>query len=194
MITHIAFLRAVNVASNILKMEHLRKLLSELGFADVKTYLQSGNVLFRAGGPPAQLAAMIEKRLSEATRLPVSVIIRTPAQLQRIIAANPFAKEAGEAPKTVHVTLLAGSVPKAAVAGIGKLQSGRDRWHVEGSEIYLWCPDGYGRTKLSNAALERILGVRTTTRNWNTLKALHAMAIEQVRTGARASRQRPPVR
>ena len=178
MITHIAFLRAVNVASNNLKMEHLRELLSELGFADVRTYLQSGNVLFRAGGAPAQLASLIENRLTEATRLPVSVIIRTPGQLQRIIAANPFAEQAGEAPKTVHVTFLAGSVPKAAVAGIGKLQSGRDRWHAEGSEIYLWCPDGYGRSKLGNSAMERVLGVRATTRNWNTLKALHAMAIE----------------
>jgi uncharacterized protein (DUF1697 family) len=177
MITHINLLRAVNVAGNILKMEDLRKLLSELGFADVKTYLQSGNVLFRAVGAPAQLAAMIETRLREATRLPVSVIVRTPAQLQRIIASNPFAEEAAEAPKTVHVTFLAGSVPKAAVAQIGKLRSGRDRWHAEGSEVYLWCPDGYGRTKLSNTALERALGVRATTRNWNTLKVLHAMAI-----------------
>jgi uncharacterized protein (DUF1697 family) len=178
MVTHIALLRAVNVASNILKMEDLRELLSELGFADVRTYLQSGNVVFTARGAPAQLACMIEKRLSETTRLPVSVIIRTPVQLQRIIAANPFAQQAGEAPKTVHVTFLAGSVPKAAAAGIGKLQSGRDRWHAEGGEIYLWCPNGYGRTKLTNSALERALGVRATTRNWNTLMALHAMATE----------------
>jgi uncharacterized protein (DUF1697 family) len=178
MITHIALLRAVNVASNILNMKHLRELLSELGFADVRTYLQSGNVLFRAGGAPAQFAATIEKRVSEATHLPVSVIVRTPVQMQRIIAANPFAEQAGEAPKTVHVTFLAGSVPKAVAAGIGKLQSGRDRWHAKGSEIYLWCPDGYGRTKLSNSALERVLGVRATTRNWNTVMALHAMATE----------------
>ena len=161
----------------MLKMEHLREMFSELGFTDVRTYLQSGNVLFTAKGAPAQLAVMIEKRVSEATRLPVSAIIRTPAQLRRVIATNPFAKEAGLAPKTVHVTFLAGRPSKAAAAGIGKLQSGRDRWHADGSEIYLWCPDGYGRTRLNNTALERALGVRATTRNWSTVTALHAMAI-----------------
>jgi uncharacterized protein (DUF1697 family) len=68
--------------------------------------------------------------------------------------------------------------PKAATAAIGKLQSGGDRWHAAGSEIYLCCPDGYGRTKLNNTALERALGVRATTRNWSTVTALHAMAME----------------
>jgi uncharacterized protein (DUF1697 family) len=177
MITHIALLRGVNVGSNMLKMVHLREIFTELGFGEVQTYLQSGNVLLSAKGASAQLAAMIEKRVSEATRLPVSVIIRTPAQLQRVIAGNPFATAAGLAPKTVHVTFLAGQTPKGAAAGIGKLQSGRDRWRADGSEIYLWCPDGYGRTKLNNTALERVLGVRATTRNWSTVTALHAMAI-----------------
>jgi uncharacterized protein (DUF1697 family) len=178
MVTHIALLRAVNVGSNMLKMEHLREMLAELGFADVKTYLQSGNVLFRSKGTPAQLAAKIEKRVSEATRRPVSAIVRTPAQLQRVIAANPFAKEAGAAPKTVHVTFLAGVVSEPGIAAIGKLPSGADRWHAAGSEVYLCCPGGYGRTKLNNSALERALGLRATTRNWRTVTALHAMAAE----------------
>jgi uncharacterized protein (DUF1697 family) len=176
MITHIALLRAVNVGSNMLKMDLLREMLAELGFADVKTYLQSGNVLFGGKGTPAQLSAMIEKRVSEATRLPVSAIVRTPAQLQRIIAANPFAKEAAGAPKTVHVTFLAGAAPKAAAAAIAKLQAGADRWHVAGGEIYLCCPDGYGRTKLNNTALERVLGLRATTRNWKTVTALYELS------------------
>jgi uncharacterized protein (DUF1697 family) len=176
MITHIALLRAVNVGGNMLKMELLREMFADLGFADVKTYLQSGNVLFRAKGTPARLAATIEKRVSEATRLPVSAIVRKPDELKRIIAANPFAKEAGVAPSTVHVTFLAGAAPKAAGAAIGKLQSGADRWQAAGSEIYLCCPDGYGRTKLNNTALERALGLRATTRNWKTVTALYEMA------------------
>jgi uncharacterized protein (DUF1697 family) len=120
---------------------------------------------------------MIERTVSEATRLPVSVILRTQAQLQRVIAANPFAKEAGAAPKMVHVTFLAGGASKAGLAAIGKLPAGADRWHAASSEIYLCCPDGYGRTKLNNTALEKALGVRATTRNWNTVTALHAMAV-----------------
>lgn len=177
MITHIALLRAVNVGSNMLQMGRLREIFAELGLADARTYLQSGNVLFSARGAPPDLAAMIEKKVSEATRLPVSVIIRTPAQLQRVIAGNPFAKEAGVAPRTVHVTFLATAAPKSGIAAIGKLPSGADRWHAAGSEIYLCCPDGYGRTKLNNAALERALGTRATTRNWSTVTALHAMTV-----------------
>jgi uncharacterized protein (DUF1697 family) len=174
--THIALLRGVNVGNNMLKMERLRAILADLGFADVRTYLQSGNALFEAKGTPADLAAMIERTVSEATRLPVSVIIRTPAQLQSVIAANPFAKEAAAAPKTVHVTFLGGAVSKSGLAAIGRVPAGADRWRTAGSEIYLCCPDGYARTKLSNTALERALGVRATTRNWNTVTALHAMA------------------
>lgn len=176
MITHIALLRAVNVGGNMLKMERLREMLAELGFTDVRTYLQSGNVLFAAKGAPARVSAAIEKRLSEATRLPVSAIVRTPDELQRIVAANPFAKEASVAPKTVHVTFLAGDAPKGAAAAIGKLKAGTDRWHVAGREVYLCCPDGYGRTKLNNTALERALDLRATTRNWSTVTALYTMA------------------
>jgi uncharacterized protein (DUF1697 family) len=177
MTTHIALLRGVNVGNNMLKMEHLRAMLAGLGFADVRTYLQSGNALFSAKGAPADLAAKIERKVSEATRLPVSVIVRTRAELQRVIAGNPFAKEAGTAPKTVHVAFLAGEASKAGIAAISRLSAGPDRWHAAASEIYLCCPDGYARTKLNNTALERALGVRATTRNWNTVMALHAMAV-----------------
>jgi uncharacterized protein (DUF1697 family) len=176
MISHIALLRGVNVGGNMLKMERLRATFAELGFEGATTYLQSGNVLFGAKGAPADLAAMIEKKVSEATRLPVSVIIRTPAELKRIIAASPFLKDAGVEPKTLHVTFLAGAASQAGLAALGKLQSGRDRWHAAGAEVYLCCPTGYGRTKLNNTALERALNVRATTRNWNTVTALHAMS------------------
>jgi uncharacterized protein (DUF1697 family) len=176
MATHIALLRGVNVGGNMLKMERVREIFDGLGFNDASTYVQSGNVLFSSKGSAADLAARIEKVLTEVARLPVSVIIRTPAQLQRIIAANPFATEAGVAPKALHVTFLAGAAPKAGLAALTKLQSGEDRWHAAGTEIYLCCPNGYGRTKLNNTALERALGVRATTRNWNTVTTLHAMA------------------
>lgn len=178
MITYIALLRGINVGANVLKMEQLRKIFADIGAPEAKTYLQSGNVLFRANGTAAELAAAIEDKVSAATRLPVSVIIRTPAQLQRLIADNPFAKEATSAPRTVHVTFLAGGAPKAGLATISKLRAGADRWHAAGGHIYLHCPDGYGRSKLNNTALERALGIRATTRNWSTVMALHAMAAE----------------
>jgi uncharacterized protein (DUF1697 family) len=178
MISHIALLRGINVGANMLKMERLREILAELGLDGAKTYLQSGNVLFSAKGTPAGLSAMIEKRVSQETRLPVSVIIRTPAQLERIVVANPFLKAGGADARTLHVTFLGGAAPKAGFAALAKIGAGADRWQAAGSEIYLCCPNGYGRTKLNNTAIEKLLGVRATTRNWNTVTALHAMAVE----------------
>jgi uncharacterized protein (DUF1697 family) len=176
MTSYIALLRGINVGANMLKMEHLRKILADSGIADARTYLQSGNIVLSAEGTAAEIAALIERKVSEATRLPVSVIVRTPAQWRRIVTGNPFAKEAAALPKTVHVTFLAGTAPKAGLAAIGKLQAGEDRWHAAGSEIYLHCPNGYGRSKLVNTALERALGMRATTRNWSTVMALQEMA------------------
>jgi uncharacterized protein (DUF1697 family) len=176
MISHIALLRAVNVGDNMLKMERLREILAELGLAEVKTYLQSGNALFSANGTEARLAPMIEARLAGETRLPVSVLLRTPAQLSRIIEANPFLRESGVDPKRLHVTFLAGPASRGGLAALGAVKTSADRWHAAGAEIYLHCPDGYARTKLNNTAIERLLPVRATTRNWNTVTALYKMS------------------
>jgi uncharacterized protein (DUF1697 family) len=176
MATHIALLRGVNVGDNALRMERLRALFAELGFSDARTYVQSGNVLFTASGPPAGLAAVIEGRLVRETRLPVCVLVRTPAQLKRIVAGNPFLKEPGIDPRKLHVTFLAGRAPKRCLALLGAVNSGADRWHAAGAEVYLHCPDGYGRSKLNNSAIERLLATRATTRNWNTVTALHEMS------------------
>jgi len=175
MTTHIAFLRGVNVGANTLKMERLRALFAELGFTDARTYVQSGNMLFTAAGPPVRLEPTIERKLAGETRLPVSVLVRTQAQLKRIIDANPFLKETGVDPKKLHVTFLAGERSKPGLAALGDVRSGADRWQAAGDVIYLHCPGGYGRTKLNNTAIERLLSTRATTRNWNTVKALNDM-------------------
>jgi uncharacterized protein (DUF1697 family) len=176
MTTHIALLRGINVGSNTLRMERLRAVFAELGLEGARTHVQSGNVLFTAAGPAAKLAQAIEARLAGEARLPVSVIIRTPAQLARIIQANPFLGEAGVDAKTLHVTFLAGLASKPGLAALGAVASGADRWRAAGEEIYLHCPGGYGRTKLNNTAIEKLLSVRATTRNWNTVRTLYEMS------------------
>ena len=176
MTMHIALLRGINVGDNALRMERLRALLAELGFGDARTYVQSGNAVFTASGPAAKLARLIEAKLAGSTRLPVSVFIRTPAQLERIVDANPFLKEPGIDAKKLHVTFLAARAPGPGLAALGAVESGTDRWHAAGEEIYLHCPDGYGRTKLNNAAIEKLLATRATTRNWNTVVALYEMS------------------
>ena len=173
MTSHIALLRGINVGANTLKMERLREVFAELGFAGVRTYVQSGNVLFGAKGTPAGLSATIEEKLRGETRLPVSVIVRTPAQLQRIIDANPFLREEGVDPRKLHVTFLAGAASKSGRAALAAVKSGADSWHAAGDVVYLHCPGGYGRTKLTNARIEKLLA---TTRNWATVTALYEMS------------------
>jgi uncharacterized protein (DUF1697 family) len=138
--------------------------------------VQSGNVVFEAAGSVSQCAAALEKQLTGETRLPVSVILRTPDEIAKILAGNPFLKEKRIDPARLHVTFLANAVTKEGLKKLGALKAGEDEFRVAGKEIYLYCPNGYGRSKLSNNALEKVLSVRATTRNWNTVKKLYEMA------------------
>lgn len=170
--TYVALLRAVNVGQNTLKMERARQLWSELGFKNVSTYLQSGNVVFEAEGHPSAWCSAIEQRVGRETRLPVAVLLRTPGELKSIIAHNPFLKEKGIDRSKLHVTFLASAAAKDAMAKLSAVEAGPDQFRLSDKEVYLYCPNGYGRTKLSNNALERALSVRATTRNWNTVNKL----------------------
>lgn len=172
----VAMLRGVNVGGNILKMDRLRELCDELEFKNTKTYVQSGNLVFEADHARSALCSLIEKRLIGKTRLPVSVILRTPAELEKIISGNPFLKEKEIDLTKLHVTFMVKPARKDAVSKLAAINAGADRYQVIGKEIYLHCPNGYGETKLSNNALQRVLGVNATTRNWNTVNRLFAMA------------------
>jgi uncharacterized protein (DUF1697 family) len=175
--TYVALLRGVNVGQNTLKMERLRQLWSELGFQNVTTYVQSGNVVFEAEGSPASWSSAIEPKLAGETRLPVTVLVRTPAELKSIIARNPFLKEKGIDRSKLHVTFLASAVGKDALKKLSAVNAGADQFRLSGQEVYLYCPNGYGRTKLSNNALEKALSVKATTRNWNTVNKLYEISV-----------------
>jgi uncharacterized protein (DUF1697 family) len=172
----IAMLRGVNVGGNILKMDRLRELCDELGFKNTRTYVQSGNLVFESDHSQSALCSLIEKRLAGETRLPVSVILRTPAELVKIVSGNPFLKEKESDLSKLHVTFLAKSAGKDAVDKLAAINAGADRFRVVGKEIYLHCPNGYGETKVSNNALQKALGINATTRNWNTVNKLNEMA------------------
>jgi len=174
----IALLRGVNVGGNLLKMERLRDVCAELGLKNARTYVQSGNVVFEGRGTAGRWAEVLEQRLAGEARLPVSVIVKTSVEMGRVIAGNPFLKERGIDLARLHVTFLQREPGKAALAGLDALNAGADRFRCAGREIYLHCPNGYGETKLSNNAIERVLAVRATTRNWNTANKLHEMCGE----------------
>jgi uncharacterized protein (DUF1697 family) len=174
--TYIAMLRGVNVGGNPLKMEWLRGACEELGLRDVRTYVQSGNIVFTSRLSEPKLAQMLKAMVDAQTRLPVTVVIRNAAAMAKIVDGNPFLKQSGVDVTKLHVSFLAKAPTKPALDKLDALAGNRDQYRLAGSEIYLHCPLNYGQTKLSNTAIEKALGVGATTRNWNTVTTLQAMA------------------
>lgn len=157
-------------------MGDLRTLLLAVGAEDVVTYVQSGNAVFKSRmGDAAALTEAIERRIGRDLGLEITVVLRTKAQLARVAAGNPFA--AGESDvKKLLVTFLAETPSRARVRALDPSEFAPDEFRLVGKEVYLHCPDGYGRTKLSNAHFEKQLGVAATTRNWNTVRNLAELA------------------
>ena len=176
MTSYVALLRGVNVGGKVAKMEKVRASFEALGFGDVKTYVQSGNVLFqaKAAGEPA-LAKKIAARLEKDIGFAIAVQVFTAADLARVTAQNPYLKEKGVDVKRLHVTFLEGTPSADGLRKAESLATGSDRFICRGQTIYLYTPDGYGRTKLSNNAFERVLKLGATTRNWNTVTTLATM-------------------
>jgi uncharacterized protein (DUF1697 family) len=174
--THIALLRGVNVGGNPLKMERLRELCAELGFENVRTYVQSGNVVFESPRTPGQCLQRLKEKLAGETRLPVAVVLRTASDLRRIIDENPFLKKRGIDSSKLHVTLVDRAPAKSAAQLLSMVDAGDDEFRIAGAEIYIHCPNGYGQTKLSNTRIEKLLSVSATTRNWNTVNKLCEIA------------------
>lgn len=172
---YVALLRGVNVGQNILRMDRLREVCSEMGLKNVRTYVQSGNVVFEGQGSATHWSPALERGLAGETRLPVTVIVRTVAEIAKVLAENPFQNSKEIDTTRLHVTFLEDAPTKSAVEALGKVKAGVDRFRWVGKQIYLHCPDGYGRTKLSNSVIEKILSLRATTRNWNTVNKLHDM-------------------
>lgn len=176
--TFVAMLRGVNVGGrNRLAMADLRNVASALGFRDVTTYLQSGNVVLTGPGTPGGIARALEDRIALDVGLSLDVVVRSGPQLVGVLDGNPFAKLEDD-PTKLHVTFLAGPPEAPRVEEFAGIHGrfGADRLRVVGQSVYLYCPGGYGRTPLNNAFLERRLGVNGTTRNWRTVCALATMA------------------
>jgi len=178
--TYIALLRGVNVgAHNRMKMDQLRQSLEGLGFVEVRTYIQSGNVVFKnARHSPSDLSQRIEQRIFRDFGLSVPVISRTAEELGKAIQNNPFLRERGIDLSKLHVTFLSEAPAQSSLKKLDTLAAGRDQFRYCGKEIYLYCPDGLARTKLFGNASDRALAVSaTTTRNWKTVNTLYAMSL-----------------
>ena len=181
--SYVAMLRGINVSgSKPVKMEALRASFEALGFKNVRTYVQSGNVVFEAKArTAAPLGSKIAARIKRDFGFEVPVLVLGARELGRVVDENPFFKQRGPRSSEIdvtklHVTFLAAALAAAGLKKMEGVSSGRDAFHCLGKTIYLTCPDGYGNTKMSNNAFERALGAAATTRNWKTVTTLAAMA------------------
>jgi len=183
MTAFVALLRSVNVGGrNRVLMGDLANLVESLGFGEVETYVQSGNVVFTGGGTPTSAARAIEGGIAAELGLEVPVIVRSARQLTRLLSAEPFLG-GGADPKYLHVTFLSATPGPDRRQGLARdspsgadASFGDDRFALVGSEVFVHCPGGYGTTKLNNTFFERRTGVVATTRNWRTVTTLARMA------------------
>ncbi len=175
--TYVALLRGINLGSrNKVSMADLRTLFLALGAEDVATYVQSGNVVFKSRArSPAELTHAIEERIGRDLGVSVTVLVRTARELVSVLADNPFADNGREV-ASLHVTFLADRPDPVRVRDLEAKRFQPDEFRVVGREVYLHCPNGYGRSKLSNAYLEKVLGVVATTRNWKTVTKVAELA------------------
>ena len=169
---YVALLRGINVGgARKLPMAELAEVVASLGHGEVKTFIQTGNVLFTSGVAQARLAKPLEQAIDERFGLDVTVMLRTPAELRAVAGSNPF-PDAEATPNRLHVVFLERKPSREGVAALAPDRSPGDRAIVDGDHVYLYLPNGAGRTKLTLDYLERVLRIRGTQRNWNTLVRL----------------------
>ncbi|MBL7996941.1 DUF1697 domain-containing protein [bacterium] len=175
MTTYISILRGINVSGQKkILMADLKALYETLKFTDVATYIQSGNVVFRADkkAANAELAGKIEQAISKKYKFDVPVIVRTADEMKKAVASNPFVKDKKIDVEKLHVTFLSETAEQLNLESIKKIEFPPDQFVIIGQEIFLHCPKSYGETKLSNKFFESKLKVTATTRNWKTVNTL----------------------
>ena len=168
----VVLLRGINVGRHRrVTMADLRASLAAAGYPDVETYVQSGNLLVETRVGTARLTSDVERALRSDLGLDIDVVVRTGAQLRKVLAREPFRSE--RLPTSALHFGFAKTKPSAAgTRALAARDFDRDRATVVGSDVYLCYPNGQGRSKMSGAALEKVLGVPITVRNWNVTTAL----------------------
>jgi uncharacterized protein (DUF1697 family) len=176
-VSYVALLRGINVGGkNKLPMKDLTAMFVEAGCRGVRTYIQSGNVIFEAAaGAAARLPGVIEKRIAGQFGYRTPVILRTANELREVVAGNPFLK-AGAGPEMLHVMFLADRPAAGAITALDPQRSPPDEFIVQGREVYLRLLLGGGKSKLTNAYFDAKLSTVSTVRNWRTVTTLLEMA------------------
>jgi uncharacterized protein (DUF1697 family) len=180
MTAYIALLRGINVSGHKpVPMADLKAMFAKLGFKDARTYIQSGNVVFRnEGNDPGKMAKAIEAGILKAFGFEVPVIVRSADQLAAVAEANPWRKKKLADTERVYISYLDQAPSKEAAAALALIAGGNDEFILIGTEVYILARGGYGKSVFSNTLMEKKLKVRSTTRNLETTMKLLAMAEE----------------
>src|SRR5262245_18396091 len=171
MVIHIALLRGINVAGHaVVAMSDLRDLVASLGFTRIQLLLQSGNLIFDGGRKsPATLERLLEAETSKRLNKSIDCFVRSADDWPTIIDRNPFPSEAKRDPGHLVITFLKQAPPAKALKMLQAAIRGPEIVRLAGKELYVVYPAGIGRSKLTNALIEKTLGTRATARNWNTI-------------------------
>ena len=178
MTTYIALLRGINVGGHkAVAMSDLRSLLEELGFSNVRTLLQTGNLVFAGRARSAgALERLLETEAAKRLDLETTFLVRTANEWHAVIADNPFREEAKSVPSHLVVPFLKDAPQATAVRSLQAAIRGPEIVRSQGRQLYIVYPAGIGRSRLTNKLIEDKLGTRGTGRNWNTVVKLAAMA------------------
>jgi uncharacterized protein (DUF1697 family) len=178
MTTYISLLRGINVSGQrMIKMEALKQMYSELNFENIQTYIQSGNVIFQNRNSKTRgLEKLITEKILSTFGFEVPVLVKELSEIRDVLRNNPFVKERKKDINRLYVTFLSEEPSKENIDKIQGRKYASDEFVIRDKIIYLFCPDGYGKTKLSNTFFENNLKVAATTRNWKTINKLALMA------------------
>jgi uncharacterized protein (DUF1697 family) len=170
----ISMLRGVNVGGhNKIKMDSLRALCESLKLREPQTHVQSGNIVFKADERDlARLAKRIQDAIEKKFGFRPAVILRTTSELRDTIARNPFAKRRGIEPGKLLVTFLADEPAADACGPVREMKTDPEELHLLGREIFIYFPNGAGKSKLPWSSLDKMLKTSGTARNWNTVTKL----------------------
>ena len=178
MTPYIALLRGINVGGHKkVAMSDLRLFLEDLGFADVRSLLQTGNLVFRGNTRTAvSLERLLEAEAEKVLDLCTAIFVRTPKEWRKVVDHNPFPEAAKSDPGHLIVMILKDAPHVTAVKALQRAIEGPEIIRADGRQLYIVYPAGIGRSRLNNKLIEDTLGTRGTGRNWNTVLKLEAMA------------------